>query len=82
MPRLRNSTDKNSESRNPKEEHLDSKQLAQRWAMSYRTLDRWRWQGQGPRFIKIGGRVVYRLKDIEEYEANNLHNNTIYEGTA
>ncbi len=81
MPRLHN-TDRSSENQNPKEGHLDSKQLAERWAMSYRTLDRWRWQGQGPRFVKIGSRVIYRLKDIEEYEANNVHTNTIYEGNA
>jgi hypothetical protein len=24
--------------------------------------------GEGPPFIKIGGRVVYRLEDIEAYE--------------
>ncbi len=65
-----------------KEEHLDSKQLARRWNMSHRTLDRWRWQGKGPRFIKIGGRVVYRIKDIEEYENARLHSNTVYGGRA
>jgi hypothetical protein len=29
-----------------------------------------RWTGEGPAFIKIGGRVVYRLEDVESYEAN------------
>ena len=27
--------------------------------------ERWRWTGEGPHFIKLGGRVVYRLEDIE-----------------
>ena len=37
--------------------------------MSGRTLEQWRWKGVGPRYLKIGGRVLYRLEDIEEYEA-------------
>jgi hypothetical protein len=41
--------------------------------MSPRTLERWRWLGQGPAFLKIGGRVVYRLADIEAYEAAQVH---------
>ena len=40
--------------------------------MSPRTLERWRFTGEGPQFIKIGGRVVYRLEDIEAFEARQL----------
>jgi len=25
---------------------------------------------RGPKFLKVGGRVVYRLADIEEYETS------------
>ena len=57
--------------------HVDQKDLAQRWRMSPRTLEQWRWQGRGPRFLKIGGRVVYRFADIEAFEAASLHANTI-----
>ena len=32
--------------------------LASRWTISHRTLERWRWSGEGPLFVKIGGRVV------------------------
>ena len=45
--------------------HLTQDQLADRWQISPRTLERWRWLGEGPRFLKLGGRVVYRLEDIE-----------------
>lgn len=48
--------------------HLNQIDLANRWKLSPRTLERWRWNGEGPRFMKLGGRVVYRLEDIEEYE--------------
>ena len=50
--------------------HLNQAELAARWKISPRTLERWRWTGEGPAFIKIGGRVVYRLEDVETYEAN------------
>ena len=33
------------------------------------TLERWRWSGKGPAFVKLGGRVVYRLEVIETFEA-------------
>ena len=49
--------------------HLNQVQLARRWSLSPRTLERWRWLKEGPAFLKIGGRVVYKLEDIEQYEA-------------
>lgn len=58
-------------------EHLDQKSLAKRWAISPRTLEQWRWQGRGPRYLKICGRVVYRLADIEAFEAASIHANTV-----
>ncbi len=57
-------------------QHLGQNALAERWQVSPRTLEQWRWQGRGPCFLKIGGRVVYRLSDVEEFEALNLHTNT------
>jgi len=47
---------------------MNQLELAVRWGISHRTLERWRWTGEGPKFLKVGGRVVYRLSDIEEYE--------------
>jgi len=52
--------------------HLNQIDLARRWKISHRTLERWRWAGCGPRYIKIGGRVLYRLEDIEAYEADGV----------
>ncbi len=52
--------------------HLDQTNLARRWSISPRTLERWRWLGQGPAYLKVGGRVVYRLEDVETYEAAQL----------
>ena len=56
--------------------NLRQKQLADRWLMSPRTLEQWRWQGKGPKYLKIGAMVVYRLEDVEAFEAENLYLNT------
>ena len=53
--------------------HLNQIDLAARWNISHRTLERWRWTGEGPRFVKLGGRVVYRL---EEYEREQMRAST------
>jgi hypothetical protein len=54
--------------------HLNQVQLSRRWSISPRTLERWRWLHQGPQYLKIGGRVVYRLDDIEAFELTRSHN--------
>jgi hypothetical protein len=47
---------------------LNQIDLARRWRISPRTLERWRWLREGPRYLKLGGRVLYRVADIEEFE--------------
>ena len=32
-----------------------------------RTLERWRTTGDGPKFIKLGRRVAYRLSDLQAF---------------
>jgi hypothetical protein len=49
--------------------YLTQVELAARWRISPRTLERWRWAGEGLPFTKVGGRVLYSLSDIEGYEA-------------
>jgi predicted site-specific integrase-resolvase len=51
---------------------LNQIELAARWKISHRTLERWRWTGDGPSFIKLGGRVIYRLEDVEAFEREAL----------
>jgi hypothetical protein len=52
--------------------HLNQVELSRRWSISPRTLERWRWLRQGPNYLKVGGRVIYRLDDIEGYETRHL----------
>lgn len=56
--------------------HLNQRQLAERWTVSEASLERWRTEGHGPAFLKLQGRVVYRMEDIEAFEAKNLHQST------
>jgi hypothetical protein len=52
--------------------HLRQIDLARRWCVSPRTLERWRWLRQGPAYLKLGGVVVYRLEDVVAFEAAQL----------
>lgn len=54
--------------------HLNQVQLARRWSLSPRTLERWRWLKEGPPYLKIGGRVVYRIEDVEAFERARANN--------
>lgn len=43
--------------------------LAARWGMHTGTLTNWRSNGEGPPFIKLGGRrILYRMSDIIAFE--------------
>lgn len=53
-------------------QHINQVELSRRWRLSPRTLERWRYRGTGPQYLKVGGRVVYRLDDIEAFEAERL----------
>lgn len=49
-------------------EFLTQDELAARWRVSPRTLERWRWLKIGPNYHKFGGLVTYSIKDIEAHE--------------
>ena len=48
--------------------HLNQIALARRWGVSPRTLERWRWLKQGPKYLKLGHHVAYVLEDVEAFE--------------
>jgi hypothetical protein len=52
--------------------YLNQAELAARWRISPRTLERWRWRGTGIAFVKVGNAVRYRLQDVERFEARQL----------
>jgi hypothetical protein len=56
--------------------HMGQKDLARRWNLSHRTLERWRSHGDGPPFLKLNGRCLYRMEDIEQFEQARLKAST------
>lgn len=44
-------------------------ELAERWRHSLRSMQRWRADGNGPKYTRIGRRIVFRLSDVEAFEA-------------
>ena len=48
--------------------YLNQIELALRFRVSPRTLERWRWLKTGPSYHKFGGKIVYELTDVESYE--------------
>ena len=43
--------------------------VATRWNKSIRTLQRWRAESYGPPYLKIGGTIHYRMRDVLAFEA-------------
>ena len=52
--------------------HLMQAEVAQRWRISPRTLERWRCAGTGPAWMRLNGRVLYRLEDVLAFERARL----------
>jgi predicted DNA-binding transcriptional regulator AlpA len=55
---------------------LSEIELAQRWGVSPKTLQRWRTEGRGPRYLKLSKRVTYQLDVVTDYEHCALHIST------
>lgn len=55
---------------------FNAQQLAARWSLSEKTLERWRSMGTGPAFIKLGNRVMYPIAAIEAHELNRTRSTT------
>ena len=46
------------------------------------TLEQWRWNGKGPRYVKIGRAVRYRICDLDAFLDLNVFSNTTEYQTA
>ena len=55
---------------------ISQNELAKRWQVSESTLERWRYEGIGPVFMKLRGKVRYRDSDILAFEAQALQAST------
>lgn len=52
--------------------HMREDDLARRWSISIRTLQRWRKAGKAPPHLELGSGIRYRREDIEAFEEQQL----------
>ena len=62
--------------------YLNTRQAAVHLGLSTRTLDRFRVSGDGPVFLKFGGRVRYLREDLEAWARTRRRKSTSDDGTA
>jgi predicted DNA-binding transcriptional regulator AlpA len=55
---------------------LTQRQAAEALALSERTLERFRVSGVGPKFVRMGKSVRYRLSDVEVWIASRTVGST------
>lgn len=58
---------------------LTEADLAARWCMSPKTLQRWRTKQIGPEYLKFGKHVRYPLEAVADYE-KQIRTNVAFEG--
>lgn len=46
---------------------LPPRVLSDEWGIPESTLAQWRWRGEGPVYVKLGGHVRYRRSDIDAW---------------
>jgi predicted DNA-binding transcriptional regulator AlpA len=55
---------------------LTQTEAAEYLRLSPRSLERWRVEGIGPRYSKLGKRIVYLARDLEQWVADRVRNST------
>jgi excisionase family DNA binding protein len=56
---------------------LTEEEAAEYLRLTPRALQAWRYQGKGPRFVRISRRAIrYRRDDLEEFVEENLRHST------
>lgn len=55
---------------------LSEETAAEMLHLSPRTLQRFRVEGRGPKFVKLGKRVFYREQDLEDYVNRSVREST------
>jgi len=59
---------------------INEQELAERWGLSPKTLQRWRSEGRGPRYLKLSKRVTYLVEEIQAFEMESMHSATWEKG--
>ena len=58
------------------DELFRSPRAAEYLTLSKQTLETWRTQGRGPKYLKIGRSVVYRRSDLDEWANTQARQST------
>ena len=61
--------------------YLNTREAAVHLGLSTRTLDRYRVSGEGPVFLRFGGRVRYLREDLDEWARTRRRKSTSDDGT-
>jgi predicted DNA-binding transcriptional regulator AlpA len=56
--------------------YFTTREAAEILGLSRRTLEKHRTYGTGPRFLKLGGRVVYKIEDLRTWAECGSHTST------
>ena len=49
------------------EDFLTTRELANILCMAVSTIRGWRYKGEGPVFYRIGGKILYKKKDVQDF---------------
>lgn len=57
---------------------LSTQEVVERYngRISKRTLDNWRSQGKGPKYVRRGGKIFYPIDLLEEWDRNSVFQST------
>ena len=61
--------------------YLNTREAAEHLGLSTRTLDRYRVSGDGPMFLKFGGRVRYLVEDLDAWVRTRRRRSTSDDGS-
>ncbi len=65
------------------EPRMTTVQVAKVLGVKPQTVRLWRLRGDGPRYVRVAAnRVMYRVADVEAWEASRVHSNTSEETAA
>lgn len=56
--------------------NLTPQEVADRYRTTTQVLSNWRVQGKGPRFIKMGRKILYPIGEVVAFEQARLRSNT------
>ena len=46
---------------------LTDHEVAESYGLTVYCVRRWRYEGRGPKFLRLGGAIRYRAKDVQEF---------------